>query len=212
MNSPFQKIFSQSQDTPQAFSDQFLVSANVNESTILDGTLDIWYRPAWLKLLFWLLETAGILISEQGEKIPTILQVEARRGKDGEALHYWNRTLQYGNRTRSFNTILAYSDEIDAVVDYVGHNGFAYLVWIAEFQPPGRFILKTKDCALNLFGRLLWLPKWLWQIFFGVVDFTQDIDEGQPEFVNVNLTIWHPWFGDCFGYKGKFEVKRVVRE
>jgi len=205
-NSPFEGIFSSPQQpVPIAFQQQFLLTPEMATNTVLHGSLDIWYRPRWLRPLFFFLERLGILISEAGNSIPTTLVVSAVRDPAGMPIHRWDRTFHF-RKPRYFNTILAFDPSLNAVVDFIGFNDFIFLVWVAHYHPPDRFTLDTHACALQFRKHLFWLPRWLWQFLFGIVRFNQTIDPEQSDCIQIDLIIWHPWFGDCFGYQGRLTV------
>jgi hypothetical protein len=158
--------------------------------------------------LFWLLERIGILISEPGRDIPTTLTVYPGYDQHGQPYHIWARTLYFG-KPRHFNTTIIYAADLDHVVDLVGPKDVLYMVWRAQFHPPDTFTLHTAACALRFRGYRLWLPRWLWQWALGVVRFRQRVDAQRDDMVHIGIVIWHPLFGDFFGYTGTFIAERT---
>lgn len=178
---------------------------------VIDGYLDVWYRPKWLAPLFWALEKIGILVSETGENIPVTMQVEAEFDKDNKPVHFWNRTFRF-KTLRYFNTILPYDYELNEVGDFIGKGRFVYIVWEARYHPPMRFTLNTKTCAIHVGNHFFWLPRWIWERMFGVLQCEQRADDMTGNSYSLELVIRHPWFGDFFGYKGRFSISRQPKE
>jgi hypothetical protein len=44
-----------------------------------------------------------------------------------------------------------------------------------------------------------------------VVRFVQRVDPERDDTVHIELIIWHPLFGDFFGYKGTFRITHAPR-
>jgi hypothetical protein len=102
-----------------------------------------------------------------------------------------------------------YDPAIDEVVDLVGPHNLLYMVWKAKFTPPRTFTLDTHSVAVRLGRRRrwrIWLPRPLWRWVLGVVRFVQRADGQREDTVHVEIVIWHPLFGDFFGYDGTFRV------
>ena len=210
--SPFEVAFSDINidEIPLSFQEQFLHAPENPYHIVLDGVLDVWFRPKWLKPLFWLSEKMGILVSETGKNIPVKLTVRAEREKDKIPVHYWDREFQF-KKSRYFNTILPYDFTKKEVGDFIGKWKFVYIVWKTRFHAPDRFTLDTNECAFHVNGHYFWLPKWLWQRMFGVLHCTQKAEGIDSDKFSINLVISHPWFGDFFGYKGKFKTIRKTK-
>ena len=206
--SPFEPAFAtEINEVPFSFREQFLHAPEDPFDIVLRGHLDIWFRPKWLTPLFFLLEKTGILVSEIGENIPVTLTVRAKYDHNNLPVHYWNRTFQFKTE-RYFNTILPYDFDKEEVGDFIGKSKLVYIVWKTEFLPPTKFTINTKACALHLKGKYLWLPDWLWKPLFGMLRCTQKTNDLESDKFSINLIIRHPWFGDVFGYKGKFKTTR----
>ena len=206
--SPFESVFATTDaEIPHSFKEQFLHAPENPYDIDLQGRLEIWYRPKWLSPLFRVLEKTGILVSETGKNIPVTLTVRAKYDENKNPVHYWDRTFQF-KKKRSFNTILPYDFKKKEVGDFIGKSKFVYIVWKTRFHPPKKFTLDTNACAFHLKGRYFWLPAWLWKPLFGVLRCSQEAENMESNNFHIDLIIWHPWFGDLFGYKGKFRTMR----
>ena len=210
--SPLEPIFARYSGTiPLAFREQFFHSAEYPYGLVLQGVIHhLWYRPRWLAPLFRLLERIGILISQQGRDIPTTLEVRPGYDREGQPYHIWARTFNF-NRRRFFNTTIIYAPDLGHVVDLVGPKDVLYMVWRAQFHPPGTFTLHTAACAIRLGRGRIWLPRWLWQWLLGTVRFRQRVDPSREDTVHIGLVIRHPQLGDIFGYTGTFTATRVPK-
>ena len=207
--SPFEAAFAVTDaEIPHSFREQFLHAPENPYDIALKGQLDVWFRPKWLSPLFTLLEKTGILVSETGRNIPVTLTVRAKYDENNNPVHYWDRTFQF-KKERYFNTILPYDFTKEEVGDFIGKWKFIYIVWKTEFHPSTKFTLDTNACAFHLNGRYLWLPEWLWKPLFGVLHCTQEAENLESNNFHLDLSIWHPWFGDLFGYKGNFKTQRI---
>jgi hypothetical protein len=210
--SPFEPAFaSYLGEIPESFREQFLHSPDDPFHVVLDGHMDIWYRPQWLYPLFWALEKVGILVSETGNDIPIKLVVRAEYDRNNRPVHFWNRTFKFKTE-RYFNTILPYDYELGEVGDFIGKWKFVYIVWEARYHPPQKFTLDTKLCAFHFGNRFFWLPRWVWERLFGILHCDQVAHDLKGNTYDLDLVIRHPWLGDVFGYRGKFQTTRIPKE
>lgn len=204
---PFARVFAvQIDQIPSPFRKQFLHTPETPQQVKLEGEMiSIWHKPRWLKPLFWLLAKNGILLSQMGDHIPTVMDVGAFRGEDGFPYHTWFRTI-YFTHPEKFNTTLVYEPSIDRIADFVGPNKAIQLYWHAQFHPPAKFTLDTAAAAVEIAGQRIWFPRWLWRWVFGTVRFQQNALPDEADTVMIELIINHPLFGDVFGYTGKYKV------
>src|SRR5688572_33187830 len=80
---------------PNAFREEFLRAPGESFRVVLEGTMHrIWYRPRWLKPLFWALGQAGILVPHIASNVPTTLRVEPGRDHEGRPYHVHVRDFQ----------------------------------------------------------------------------------------------------------------------
>jgi len=208
-HSPLEPVFAGHSQIPFAFSEQFLHGDHLPYGMKLVGVMHrIWHRPRVLSPLFWVLGKVGILVPHNAENIPTSLVVTPGRNELDGLFHIWDRTLAF-NAPDRFRTTIIYDALIDKVVDLVGPKNVLYMVWEAQFHPPGKFTLDTHSIAVRLGRRKLWLPRPLWKFLFGIVTFSQTVEPDHEDTVHIDLLITHPMFGRIFGYSGTFRVVRV---
>jgi len=210
MNSPFDKLFENEAQIPEAFRVQFLTGADEGVDVVLEGVMNIWYRPRWLFPLLWAAEKMGVLLSEQGEGIPARLVMRTVRDKKGRPVQYWNRAFQF-SRERYFNTVLKYMPEIDDVVEYVGPGKLVGAAWFVEYRPPGTLVFNSELGPVRMAGRAFWLPKLLRRWLLGVIRFKQRVDGQNPAKTHIEMVVHHPLLGDVFGYNGVFEIRKQTR-
>ncbi|MGQ0603142.1 MAG: DUF4166 domain-containing protein [Anaerolineales bacterium] len=210
--SPLEPVFAEhAGEAPSAFREQFLHSPQHPYRVRLEGTFHyIWHKPG-LTPLFKLLGRMGILVSRTGQNVSAQLDVIAGLWPNGEPYHEWNRTLHFEPPIH-FNTTVVYDIEKRDIGDLVGWKNSVYLVWRAKFHLPSLFTLDSAHGAFRLAGRTLWLPRWLWPFVFGVVSFTQRMDETRDDTVHVDLRISHPLLGAVFAYTGTFRAVRLPKE
>lgn len=205
MNSPFDPLFGNIPDFPPAFRTEFLAGLAEEEHPVLQGHMNVWYRWRWLFPVFWIAEKLGVLISEQGENIPTTLTIETRADSKGRPVQYWNRVFHF-RKDRYFNTVIKYMPEIDDVVEYIGPGKLIGSSWNADFQPPGLLTFHAELAPLPIAGRAVGLPGWLRPWLGGVFHFKQTADETDHTRIHIEMIMHHPLMGDVFGYNGVFTV------
>ena len=120
IDSPFEPVFAPFGDkVPVAFREQFLLSPEAGYRIRLEGTMDVWRRPAWLAPLFWGLGAAGILIAQRGRHIPTTVFITATRDASGAPHHRIERIFRFARPAR-FITTTSYDLPGGQLVDATG--------------------------------------------------------------------------------------------
>jgi hypothetical protein len=192
---------------PRAFRDQFLRSGPVT----VRGTMDeIWY-PKLLAPAFWLLGKAGILVSSTGGAIPTLLEIIPAHDAEGRAYQHWNRTFEMpGGARQQFDTRVVWDESLNCAADVVGVGDVLYLAWSITFTPPNTLSIRREGSAIRLWGRLVWLPVWLWKLALGRETFRQWADGERT--IRIELAVDHPLLGRVFIYRGRFEVSTAAEE
>lgn len=203
--SPLIPVFAPHGDAlPLPFRTQFLApGAEVR------GVMDeIWY-PRVFAPLYWLLGKLGILVPANAGAVPTVMAIIPGAGADGRPLQRWNRTFDLpGGRQVHFDTIVVYDEALACAADIVGVGNFLYLAWSMTFHAPDTLEIRREACAIQIFGRRLWLPRWLWFVTLGRETFHQWA-EGDDR-IRIELAIDHPWFGRVFIYRGAFRVSAAL--
>ncbi len=213
-NSPIESVFAgyTEHELPREFVEQFLAHPERAYDVVLEGVMQrIWHRPRWLRLLLRLLGRLGILVPREGENIRSTLSIVPGRYADGTPFHEWNRTF-YFDPPLHFNTTVVYDHKMQNLADVVGNPRFLHMVWRGRYHPPDTFTLETVGNALRIGKRLFYLPRWLWALTLGSVDFSQKAHKDDDNVVDVDLRIVHPIFGEVFGYQGTFEAVRYPKE
>lgn len=123
-------------ELPPIFRMQFLAPLDDAHALVFEGRMsEIWHRPFWVVPLLYVLAWANILFPETGRDIQAGLRVEMRRGKDGVAGHWWERS--FAVRTpRQFNALMVYDPAVDAVTERMGPGGFIQIAWNVIFLSP----------------------------------------------------------------------------
>ena len=207
--SPFSSILEPYGDElPSVFREQFLFPADANYQLALTGTMQhVWYRPRWLKPLFWLMSKFDLLVAENGENVPTTLIITANHDRDGLPRQMWNRTFQF-DRPRYFNSSVVYDVRTQRPTEYVGPGRMLGMIWDIRFHAPATLDMQTYAWVLYLGRWRIQLPRWLGRWLFGWDDTIQSADDSRIDVIHIDLTISHPLFGKVFGYGGTFQVQR----
>ena len=206
--SPFETVFAPyGERVPTAFREQFLLSPNAGYAIRLDGTMDVWRRPAWLAPLFWGMSAAGLLVGQVGRNIPTTVIIRAGRDANGEPYHRFERIFQFA-RPERFVTTAVFDARFQSIVDRTGPGGVIQVLSPTRFEPADTFTQGAGGVALGSGRKRVRLPDTLGRWFFGAGRFVQQADSTHPDTIHVDFTIAHPLLGDIFGYRGTFVVRR----
>jgi hypothetical protein len=206
--SPFETVFAPFGSlVPEAFRAQFLLAPEAGHGIRLDGTMDIWRRPAWLAPVFWGMGAAGVLIAQTGRNIPTTVCISAGRDPSGLPYHRFERTFHFARPAR-FVTTTVYDPRFGRIVDYAAPGQALQVVWCARFEPPATFTLAGDGYALGRGLRSVRVPRVLGRWLFGAGRFTQRVDETHGDTIHLEFTLAHPALGDFFGYRGAFVIHR----
>lgn len=204
--SPFEPVFAPfGCRVPDAFREQFLLAPEAGYGIRLDGSMDVWRRPAWLAPVFWGMGAAGVLIAQTGRDIPTTVSISAGRYPSGLPYHRFERTFHFA-RPACFVTTTVYDPRFGRIVDYAGQA--MQVIWRAQFEPPATFTLAADGYALGRGLRSVRMPEVLGRWLFGAGRFTQRVDEAHSDTIHLDFAIAHPALGDFFGYSGTFVVHR----
>jgi hypothetical protein len=206
--SPFETVFAPfGNQVPDAFREQFLLTPEAGHGIRLDGTMDIWRRPAWLAPLFWGTGAAGILVAQTGHAIPTTVLIRAGIGAAGLPYHRFERIFHF-RRAARFITTTVYDPRFQSIVDWVGPGGMIHVISPTRFEPPDTFTQGAGGIALGRRPRSMRVPRGLGRWLFGTGRFTQRVDAARSNTIHVDFTLAHPALGDVFGYRGTFVVRR----
>jgi uncharacterized protein len=196
------------EDIPGVLRDQYLLRPADPYRVVLEGTMDrIWHQPFWLWPFFRLLAAFDMLFPEQGSNVEASMSVEGRYDGQGGGVQTWRRTFGF-RRPRRFNATMAFDFRLARVVERMGPLGVLEVVWKVTFEPPATIRIVTEGMRVGLGKRRLALPGWA-AVEIRVSE-TALVD--QSETIAVDLVIRQPWLGEIFGYAGRFQVRREVKE
>jgi hypothetical protein len=208
--SPLSPLFEARTDVPAPFVEQFMLSPEDDHEVVLEGIMEqIWF-PWLLTPLYRLLGAIGMLVPHTGRAVPCTLHVVPRRLADGTPVHEWNRTFGF-ETPLAFDTTIVWDLRHNNLADLVGRPRMLRMVWDARFQPPGTFTLRSIANAVTIGDRNVWLPRWLWRLLLGTVDFVQTADPTDADRVHVDLRIRHAFGVTVFRYRGWFRARRVPK-
>jgi hypothetical protein len=206
--SPFETVFAPFGSlVPDAFREQFLLAPEAGHGIRLDGTMDIWRRPAWLAPVFWGMGAAGVLIAQTGRDIPTTVSISAGRDPSVMPYHRLERTFRFA-RPERFVTTTIFDAHFQSIVDRAGPGGVIQVLSPTRFELPDTFTQGAGGVAIGSGRKRVQLPNALGRWFFGAGRFVQQVDSTRPDTIHVDFTIAHPLLGDIFGYRGTFVVRR----
>ncbi len=196
------------EDMPRVLRDQYLVRPTDNYRVVLEGTMDrIWHRPFWLWPFLRLLAAFDILFPEQGSNVEASMMVEGRHDGQGGGAQTWRRTFRF-RRPRRFDATMAFDLRLARVVEQMGPLGVLEVVWNVTFESPATIRIVTEGIRFGVGRRRIALPRWA-TVEVRVSE-TALLD--QSETIAVELAVRQQWLGEIFGYAGRFQVRREVKE
>lgn len=162
--------------------------------TIVEGTLDVFCEPPliWLSPL---MKVLGQIPAINENNVPVTVCFES--DLNSKAFHF-KRVFNFANRKPySFRSRMLQIKD-NEVVEIMRFG----LAWRMRYSWDGeKVVLAHRGYALQLFGHLLPLPLTVVLGAGNAVEYPVDDNTFDME---VNIT--HPWWGNIYGYKGRFEV------
>lgn len=164
------------------------------EVTIVKGVLDVFCKPPllWLAPIMRLL---GQIPAFNQKKVPVIVCFES--DLNSKAFHFNRRFNFSGGKPYVFQSrmLQVKGSEVVEIMRF-GLGWKMHYSWDGE-----KVILAHKGYVLQLFGQLIPLPL---TMLMGAGNATEYPVDDNTFDMEVNIT--HPWFGNIYGYKGRFEV------
>jgi uncharacterized protein len=196
------------EDIPRVLRDQYLVEPGDNYRVVLEGTMDrIWHQPFWLWPLFLLLAAFDILFPEQGSNIEASMIVEGLHDGQGGGAQTWRRTFRF-RRPRRFDATMAFDLRLARVVERMCPGGVLEVVWNVTFEPPATIRIVTEGIRFGVGRCRIALPRWATV----EVRVSETALGDRSDMIAVDLAVRQQWLGEIFGYAGRFQVRREVKE
>ena len=167
----------------------------------------IWHRPFWLWPFFRLLAAFDILFPEQGSNVVGSMIVEGLHDGQGGGAQTWRRTFEF-RRPRRFDATMAFDFRLARVVERMGPFGVLEVVWNVTFEPPATIRIVTEGIRFGVGRCRIALPRWAAM----EVRVSETALGDRSDTIAVDLAVRQPWLGEIFGYAGRFQVRREVKE
>jgi hypothetical protein len=208
-HSPFFPVIAGAiEDIPRVLRDQYLVRPIDNYRVVLEGTMDrIWHQPFWLWPFLRLLAAFDILFPEQGSNVEALMMVEGCHGGQGGDAQTWRRTFRF-RRPRRFDATMAFDLRLARVVEWMGPSSVLEVIWNVTFDPPATIRIVTEGIRFGVGRCRVALPRWA-TVEVRVSE-TALLD--QSDTIAVDLVVRQQWLGEIFGYAGRFQVRREVKD
>ncbi len=208
-HSPFFPVLAGAvEDLPGVLRDQYLVRPEDPYRVVLEGTMDrIWHQPFWLWPFLRLFAVFNILFPEQGRDIEASMIVEGRHDRQGGGAQTWDRTFRF-RKPRQFNATMAFDLRLARVVERMAPFGILEVIWNVTFEPPDTIRIETCGMRVGVNRRRITLPRWASM----EVRVSETALLDRSETIAVTLALRHPWLGEIFGYTGRFQVRREMKE
>lgn len=191
----FKSIFGEDWDKlPPVMKKHYANHPYSKDVTVVKGTLDVYCKPPllWLSPLMKLL---GQIPTFNETNIPVTVHFES--DPDSKSFHF-NRSFNFPARKPYIFHSRMVQIKNNEVVEIMKFG----LGWKMQFTWDGeKVILAHKGYALHLFGHLIPLPLTLLMGAGNAAEYPVDDNTFDTE-----VSITHPWWGDMYGYTGRFEV------
>ena len=164
------------------------------EVTTVDGELDVFCKPPllWLSPLMRLF---GQIPTFNENNVPVTVHFESNLNSN--AFHL-NRSFKFSDRKFYIFYSRMLQIEGNEVIEIMRFG----LGWRAEYSWDGeKVILAHKGYALQVFGHFIPLPLTMLVGAGNAAEYPVDDNTFDME-----VSITHPWWGEMYGYKGRFEV------
>ena len=154
-----------------------------------------------------MLAVFDILFPEQGNNIEAVMIVEGVHDRWAGGAQTWYRTFKF-RRLRRFNAMMAFDFRLARVVEWVRPAGMLEVVWNVTFEPPATVRIVTQGLRFGIGKYRLALPRWA-TVQVRVSE-TALLD--RRDMIAVDLVVRQQWLGEIFGYAGRFQVRREVKQ
>ena len=191
----FKSIFGENWDSlPTVMKKHYANYPYSTEVTIAEGKLDIFCKPPllWLSPLMRVL---GQIPAFNENNVPVTVRFES--DINSQAFHF-NRSFNFSNRKPYVFHSRMLQIRDNEVIEIMRFG----LSWKMQYSWDGeKVVLVHKGYAIQLFGHLIPLPLTFLMGAGNATEYPVDDDTFDME---VNIT--HPWWGEMYGYKGRFKV------
>jgi len=191
----FKSIFGESWDSlPPVMKKHYANHPYSTEVTTVKGRLDVFCNPPllWLSpLMKWL----GQIPAFNEDNVPVTVRFES--DLNSKAFHF-NRSFNFsGQKPYTFQSRMLQTKD-NEVIEIMRFG----LGWKMEYSWDGeKVVLAHKGYALQLFGHLIPLPLTMLMGAGNAAEYPVD-----DSTFDMEVSITHPWWGEMYGYKGRFEV------
>lgn len=207
--SPYLPVFTAGAVRPtETFTNQLLRRPDEWFTSVADGQMTrIWSRPAWLRPMFWILGSLGVLVPRQGQDVPARLRVRPAFDDLGRPYQVCDREFDF-SQSYAFVTIKKFEPDLGLITEAVGPRGIIVVAWDTQLRSERLLTFRTARVGLQIGRHRAWLDDTVWRWMFGETVFIQIADAVEANRIRVRMTVRHPLLGPIFGYEGSFEILR----
>ena len=94
------------------------------------------------------------------------------------------------------------------VVERMAPFGMLEVLWNVTFERPATIRIETRGMRVGVNRLRIALPRWA----SVEVRVSETALSDRSETIAVNLAVRQPWLGEIFGYTGRFQVRREMKE
>lgn len=172
------------------------------DEVVVDGILDV-HVSKWMKFLSPMLRFCGALVPYEGKDIPVTVRFNSHTNSD---VIGFNRHFKFTTRKPYFFRSKLKPVGKDGVIEFMKFG----LGWKMRYAfEDGKAKLLHNGYIWRIFGIDIPLP-FYWILGKGYA-YEQAVP-GKPNEFDMYFDITHPWFGNVFGYKGRFSVSKSIDE
>jgi len=191
----FKSIFGDDWDSlPPVMRKHYANCPYSEEVTTVEGKLDVFCKPPllWLSPIMKLL---GQIPTFNENNVPVTVRFES--DLNSKAFHFNRRFLIPARKPYVFHSRMLQIKD-NEVIEIMRFR----LGWKMQYSWDGeKVVLAHRGYAIQLFGHFIPLPLTILMGAGNAVEFPVDDNTFDME-----VSITHPWWGEIYGYKGRFEV------
>lgn len=184
--------------------ERFGFSSGDGIASIGQGTMEsIWYSK-WAMLPLYVGTLRNIMFPQGGEGIPFTIANYAYQDNYGRETVTWCRTFRFPSSIRRFDATMIYSQQRQAVVDYLGTK--QHLAVDLDISPMANGGIKIRSGDQRFYeGKLQFrFPPSL----TGIAEVCEWYDDNEETY-RISVDVNNPLMGPVFRYRGRFQARFV---
>ena len=181
---------------------KFSLHSESSEIAVGEGTMSVIRGgKSWMKFLFTLGTRRDLLFPERGENVPFKIINKAFKDPFGRETVAWIRRFHFESITRGFDATMVYSENTDAIIDYLGNRQRLISPLDFHVTKSGGLCIQSRRAYFWIGKIRIMAPVWASPIAKVLEEVKSD-----NKTVSIHVTVTHPLFGMLIEYIGEFSL------